>query len=516
MDAFVQLALIEKSRRIFATGGDTFLSFPLLSPLAWGLDDLSRLSAPASGADYALAADFARAVNFVPRDMVAGMGGDEPLWDIYGDVLDRAEPAAGTADPEAQAQGAAARALLYEEDADGTRRESAAYLSYRRHRDAWIAAREDHATQRMTGETATDPAERLRWYEEGEPALRAAIDAAEAAWREAGRKDEIEAAVAAWRRAAANDPQGRWDEWRAGFEPDLDLLTDAWGGRFAPTAFAPRDIASGDAWLRFEMTGPEMAALVAGAPPELRVLQDGRGAEVERVAFDYRSVAVVRPWFQPEALTSGLWRAPAGASLAALSDGADPPQGRCPAYVSALIFVRRLRVTTRAGAPPEASGGAIFTLPAERLTSRQLRLHAQATPGLRVTAAPVPPEEVRARAARRLRERTFEAMRPEAGIAGMLRPEAAPGMTRAEPAFQARALALAARAPVARAALMRRHRALDVVALSPGLISVLPVAPGPTPDLPPPPPEDDDVSVLAFVCKRLPRSPDPLPGLRWP
>lgn len=308
MDAFVQLAPIGTSRRIVALGEGTVPGLALLSPLTCGLGAPGRLSAPASAAGCAPAADPARAVDFVPRDMMARADFEEPIWDIYGGVRARSDIASGTLDPAAKAQDAAARSLLHGVDADGERRESAAYTLYRQHRDARIAAREGLASQRLTAEAATASVERQRWAEMREPALRAALDETEGAWREVGRKDQIEGAVAALRRSAANDPQGRWAEWRGAVDPALDLLVDASGGRFAPAAFTLRDLDADDAWLRFEMTGAEMAALVEWAPPERRVLRNGRGVEVERVTFDQRSVAVVRPWFQPEALTSSLWR----------------------------------------------------------------------------------------------------------------------------------------------------------------------------------------------------------------
>jgi len=53
-----------------------------------------------------------------------------------------------------------------------------------------------------------------------------------------------------------------------------------------------------------------------------------------------------------------------------------------------------------------------------------------------------------------------------------------------------------------------------IPAATPG--PVTPVTPASPP--PPPPPQADarkDISVLAFVCKRLPKTPDPDPNLSW-
>src|SRR5262245_19885989 len=93
MDAFVQLALIEKSKRVFAADASTFLSFPLLSPLTFTAESLGALATPQTKADYTRAADFARQVNFLPRDIVASLDGDRYLWDVYRDVMARADVA---------------------------------------------------------------------------------------------------------------------------------------------------------------------------------------------------------------------------------------------------------------------------------------------------------------------------------------------------------------------------------------------------------------------------------------
>src|SRR5262245_11077210 len=95
MDVFVQLALIEKTKRVFAADASVMLSFPLLAPIHFSEAGLAALLSPQTTQDFAVAADFARAVNFLPRDMVASAT-ERTLWDVFGDVLDRAEVAEDT------------------------------------------------------------------------------------------------------------------------------------------------------------------------------------------------------------------------------------------------------------------------------------------------------------------------------------------------------------------------------------------------------------------------------------
>ena len=384
MDAFVQLALIEKAKRVFAVDTSVMLSFPLLAPIGFTAAELAALAAPATAADYAAAGDFARTVNFLPIDMVA-TATDRMLWDVYRDVLSRAEVGAARAD----SGGPAAADVLYEAGPDGTRVESEALKRYRQYRDSWIMAREDYAAHKLTGELSQDPAERQHWTEVDEPALRAAMDAAASAWETLGGRAAIEAALQARRQAALRDPGLRWAEWTQAFNPDIDMITETGGNQYAPTGFSPRNFADQD-WLTFDLSASEMRTLVDEAPEALkRVLDDDGGTGIESMSFEYRSVAMVRAWFRPEALTSGIWRS-SDPDLQ-LSDGGDPPTGVCPAYVSACVFVRNIEVIEQAASTDRTFQDLRFTLNPARLT---LRPNLRVDPGIaaRIARRTVQPE----------------------------------------------------------------------------------------------------------------------------
>src|SRR5699024_9720745 len=123
----------------------------------------------------------------------------------------------------------------------------------------------------------------------------------------------------------------------------------------------------------------EMIALDDAAAPELKsVLDDDGDSYIERISFQYRSVVLVRPWFRSEVLTSRIWRSNEADLL--LSDGAEPPYGCCPAYVSACVFVRRI-VEVKKPTPGEGAGGsrtvphfAVGAIRPERLVHRELRV----------------------------------------------------------------------------------------------------------------------------------------------
>jgi hypothetical protein len=472
MDAYVQLALIEKATRVFATDAGVILSFPLLTPLSFTSAELAALAAPATAADYAALADFARAANFLPRDIVASAS-ERMLWDIYRDVLTRAEVAVGRGTSAAADDDVS---ILYDIAADGTRVESQVLTRYRQYRDAWFAAREDYAAHRSTGELSDDPAVRQRWIDVDEPQLRAVLNAAQHDWETLGQRTPIEAALQTERNAALHDPRTRWADWSADFNPDIDMLTDAGGGQFAPTALSPRDFAGQSAWPSFDLSAGEMKALVDGAPAALKAaLDDGAGSDIDHVSFEYRSVAFIRPWFHPEALTSQVWRSSDPDLM--LSDGADPPNGICPAYAAACVFVRNIKVLQKGVSVGHSFRDLRFTIDPRRLTRRNLQVDRALL--TRATPKPAPGASTTAASAR-----IFRAL---GNASFTLAPRTTP----------------AAIDPIV-------HGDIHL----PRNVFGTPV-PTPPPSPPPSPPPPDELSILAFICRRLPQAPDPAPDLRW-
>ena len=53
-----------------------------------------------------------------------------------------------------------------------------------------------------------------------------------------------------------------------------------------------------------------MTRLIRQAPPELQNVfgSDLANPSIDSVSFEYRSVAVTRPWFQPVLFKSRFWR----------------------------------------------------------------------------------------------------------------------------------------------------------------------------------------------------------------
>jgi hypothetical protein len=510
MDSTIQVALIEKSKRVFALDDDLFLSFPLQFPLTFKPQDLSAILAPQTSADYAQAASFAINTNFIARDTVASPDPGDMLWDIFDEVLSRAIVAIGRNDPAAEARYTAAQEILYKTDPAGLRHESQTYTEYRRYRDVVFAAQEAYGMQKQTAEQSGDPDAKRRWAEVDEPELRLAIDEARLDWSNLGHREQVEAAIADVMAAAASNPSARWADWRAQFNRDTDLL-HAGPTTFAPTGFSPADVTSDTSWLHAAMDAQEIDRLVADAPSELH---SAGSSDISRLEFDYRSVSVTRPWFNPSPLTSRIWRLPPGDE--ALSYGRGSSTGRLTAYVTALVLIRNVVATTKSR-PEEGTAMPLrFTLNPQLLTTRKLTSNPQllALQAVAAAAGP-PPPAVNAAAFARVRAATFTVAdrsvpgsptRRDAMVAE--RTADPPGM-RINPA---------ARFFPGGALRMRRFGRDGIGAVAGDAVAVADPAPSPPPPPPQPVPEtpaDDSIAVLAFICKRLPMTPNPFPELVW-
>ena len=473
MDTFTQLALMAKAKRVFESD-DTFLSSPALSPIAYEPEELT-FAAPGEMTPQSLAlmSEFARLTNAIPRGAIAPQEEAEYLWDVYRDVLETAQLAGGDLSPADTPRYEAATNLLYTRSADGLVSDSDAYTTYKQHRDAHIAALEDYRNRQLSAESSLDPADQARWRDDEEPRLREEVWRFEERWRTDGRKADIEEALQVEQACAVRAPSLVWNEWKTSFNADLDTQTDTSLINFAATAFSPYDFVDDNTWPRFTLTRPEMTRLVGEAPPELvERLGSSAHEDILRVSFEYRSVAVSRPWFKPALFKSRIWRLPNGAE--ALSDGTAALRGRCPAYIAAIVFARNISIERRPPAAPRPadtghSQRTDVRVPRRRPVVRDhrdaTRNHLSAGRSIVVLQQRTRPDEDGRRArgstprpAVRVNRGGFASMRPRGGLPARNVPSAPP---------------LAPTTPTS------------------------------------------ELTVLAFICKRVSRCPDPDPQLSW-
>jgi hypothetical protein len=513
MDATAQLALMVKAKRVFESSG-TFLSFPL-APMAYPpavLDFSKALADPKTGAALL---EFSRAVNQCPSGPIYLGDSDQYLWEQYDHWLNAMDLAVGDLSPDQKAAYTQARALLTVTDANGLASDSAALSTYKHCRDQYFDALQAYKSAQVTAASAASSATQTQWQTVDEPRMRQAVDQAMSLWQTDGNKDAIEAAQSTVATSEARMPRKVWEGWRNAYNPDLDVYNDAASNSTcAPSGFAPANMGA-QPWTTFYLTGPEIQVLKAAASSELQGIFGETGVStIQSLSFEFRSAAVVRPWFNTALFDARFWKF--GDGSPDLSDGGKPPQGAWPAYVSAVVFARNIRVTTTAAALPQALKALpALALPPQTIQMLQTqRLAMIATPAAFKTAAPAA-----AIAQPALAVVGAAAMRP-AGFAPVaaapIRPMVAPA---ANPVLRLNT-AMTYRGPLP----MRPPGPTPVVIGFPPRPPVSPPAPPvihPLPPAPPPPPAsppalpDDTISILAFICRPLGKAPNPDPALDW-
>jgi len=508
MDATAQLALMVKAKRVFESPG-TFLSFPL-APMAYPpavLDFSKALGDPKTGAALL---EYSRSVNQCPAGAIFQGDSDQYLWEHYDRWLNAMTLAGGDLSADQQSGYAQARALLTVTDANGLTTDSPALSTYKQYRDRYFDAVQAYKIAQITAGNAPSAAAQAQWHDVDEPRLRQAVDQAKSLWEAEGGKAAIEAAQSTIATCEARMPRKVWEAWRNAYNPDLDVYTDAASNAgCAPSGFAPADIRT-QPWTTFVLTDAEIKTLTSEASSELQAIFGETGAsEITSLSFEFRSAAVVRPWFNTALFDARFWKFADGSPD--LSDGGTPPRGAWPAYVSAVVFARNIRVTMSA-APPQP----LKVLPALALRPQALQLlQAQrvamvAAPPVRAPAATAAPSMV---------------ARPPVALA--VAATAAPAMVARPPVAVAAALSR----PVALAPIRPAAAAVPavnpVLRLNTAMIYRVPPrfpppAPVPTPPPQPPPAQpqpqplpDDTISILAFICRPLLKVPNPDPALDW-
>ena len=230
---------------------------------------------------------------------------------------------------------------------------SPAAVLYGHYRDAILVAEEDYRNRELTAEFSEDEGVRARWREVEAPSIRRQIEQLYADWEDKGKKSAIESARQRLRVHAAAEAAATWEKWRLGLNPDLDMPTDILLNRFAGTSFTPADLAGAVDWPRLTLERAEILALAAEADPELkrRLGGEGQTTDVERIVFECRSAGLDRSWLPKDLFAARFWRLPLGDEP--LSDGADPPKGRCPAHAVGVVFARNIQVVRRAAGGAE-------------------------------------------------------------------------------------------------------------------------------------------------------------------
>lgn len=494
MDSALQLALMTKAKKVFGAD-DTFLSFPV-SPLPYTKRDLDFFSA--RDADDVRQSQrnlqaFSTLVNLIPDDEAWSPTETLFLWDVYKQVLLEGDFATSARTPEEEATYQKALAFLRTARADGVWEDSAPLKAYRQHKDAYLVAEQKYVADKSTGEHAADETERRRWRDVTEPAQRANLTELSGKWITAGHKNEVEVAQAKVVSLGARSPILTWSEWKGRFNADIDTLTSAEDSSTVyPSFFSPSNAIDDHAWQSFKLGKEEVKVLINEASPELRArfAADSKKTSGKSLTFEFSSAAIQRPWFMSDAFRARFWRFPDKSRI--VSDGGRPAKGPCPAYVTAVVFARRMKEEKPKPSFWEKLGKEVLSS-ATTATAKGFQFDALSGQEKPRTAAPTPAQ-------------------PAAALKGVpkhILADFAGTLTGGGKNAEVKPVT----APEASAKGLRNLQTLSFqrpVEPSPQLSPAANPASAPSE-----PVQDDSIYILAFICKSLPKCPDPDPTLQW-
>ena len=518
MDATAQLALMTKLKIIFEKD-DIFLSFPVtMAGLSYTPEQLTFVPMVQDMPHFL---EFSELTNALPTGALFQPSLDDSslLGSEYLKILKSAQLAQGALTAQQNTDLQQARAFLYAQDPDGLPTPSASVIAYQQYQQAWFKATQNYKAAQTTAQMSTDPQVQAQWQNTDEPQLRAQVDAAQNDWVIKGFKAQVEQAMQVEQRCAAQSPSLVFSDWLSQCNADLASFTDpSTNQSFLPTIFSPHDVLEQAVWPNLSITGAEIPNLVSQAPAELtKVVGTTSGSSiVDSVTFEYCSVSLTRTWFRPDVFWSQFWRFPDSATQ--LSDGNVPAQGEWPAYITAVIFARNVAVTMHNNAQAA-------TQPMHPILMHPIFMIAtQVTPA----AQPAPvPHPAPALFPHPMVMMAHPAAQPApAPHAAPAPPLAHPTVMMAHPAAQPAPAPHAAPAPpLAHATVMAINPAafarLNASTFASVPATAQPASAAPGPGAAPagasqqPPPGPAQVTILAFICKRLPKCPNPDPTLDW-
>jgi hypothetical protein len=471
IDAKVVLGLAGKMGQVFVDEG-TYQAFPL-APIGLKSDSLRALVSDPFGAGANAHAQFSLLVNQIPSGPL-WQPDDKALWDFYGEILTDAELLEKSRTPKQQEAYDKAFKLLYRTK-QGTTVPTPRVVAYESYRDAYLAVAMEYNNRKGAALSAMAETSVKTAWEADEPTLRTEVQEASAAWSTQGNRAEVEEARRVLADLSSDSPEVAWAGYRKLYDPALPEIffrTSVEGLSYLPTSYVPTDVAVVN-WPRITVTADELGALAELAPEELRTRLGSSGdAGIQEVSFEYSYVTISRPWFTPSLFQSKGWRFRDPTRM--LSDGQDPPNGECTAYVTGLVLARNISVKVAAsgdGAPDDAAPPVdLGFLPnITRLRDVQIVRPLDLTPAVAVARMAVLDE-------------------PAAWAV-------------AKPVHLATAPAAALDQPAA-------DDAVVFPSVRTSRIVVQPDSPAEAGEAPPAPTtESDEIYVLALQCKRLPRCP---------
>lgn len=329
MDNTEKLMLIGSLEKIFGSA-DSFVNYPIHDLREYEKKEIRSVFEGVSSTDsLRTIAEFSRRIHVIPKGNVFEQDSGPALWRVYRDILkfaclkDSDEP---------------------EPDIDevptpsGFEDQEAAYAAYEdnyfRLIKAYRKERELHAD---------DPG----WRTKLEPARLREISSLEREWVLKGSKNEIDRHHFERMLSKGKSHSLIWKKWSERFIDDLHVRSDLDGGQYASFSLFPDPFS--ESWAKFE--ADNVTDLKRLIPDNLKGIFKTEDLDwVESVSFEYLKVSISRPWFSPDLFDTDFWDIEAvdwPYRNTIIAKGKGIMEGICPAYISELVLVRKVKVDYR-------------------------------------------------------------------------------------------------------------------------------------------------------------------------
>lgn len=362
--AAASLALAVKLKMIFNEmfeKEEKYLTFPNLAGLGFSYSYLEFMKDPSKTSLSAqeqlnFMADFSRQMNFIPEDKLAFMPDSSRfLWDEVRGILTDSIFAESALTPDEEHQLAEAIDFLTDDqiDIDGNRIpvNSPQVSKYYEYKTIAEEAERIYLDEKLSVKFAEGPdAQQLKekWDAYREKQLKEAWDKAEEDWINLGFKRQVEEYS-----ALKNSLELRkyLNIYRQDYLNELEISEifdlNGRGIGFYTTFFSPSDAFDKQIpWTSITLTKSEIVGLIREAPSELKNIfgADQGDVDIEAISFEYNNIVILRPWFKPEFFKSRYWKLP---DDRVISNGQVPRDGILPAFITSMIVARNVRITRR-------------------------------------------------------------------------------------------------------------------------------------------------------------------------
>ncbi|WP_292352862.1 hypothetical protein [Methanomethylovorans sp. PtaU1.Bin093] len=481
--------------------------------------------------------DFARLLNIIPNDSVMfSADASRLLWDELIDVLKNSIFAvSGLSEAENLSLDQAIDFLTdIKVEADGTEIpvNSTAVTKYYEYKTVYENAMNTYLNEKITVENSTGPEGdnlKQQWAAYREKELLDIKNRAEADWKNLGFKLEVENNQSIKNTLELKKyldiyRQVYLNEINISEIPDLHGI----GIGFCTTFFSPIDAFDTNLpWTKLTLTKEEIASLIQSVSVELKGLFTSMQAsdDIESCSLEYNNVVVIRPWYKPEFFASRYWKL---SEDMVVSDGNVPRKGKIPAYITSMIVVRNIKITRK-----KKAGSEPLVLPIISITPIQTLKMSRTPVTIKSRLAS---EAIPARAEVEIRPKAVSRFSVAEAAPRSFRTMAATTSVRGKPvsfsSFKSSLLISRFKQPVAQP--VDSQTTLDIKLNEKksyvsekyiGMTIKTPFSPALPTSVEPSGPYANDlitetynmdgVAVLAFVCKRVPKSPDPDNTLTW-